>query len=224
MNAIISTIKYLIDFIMHIDKHLAELFTEYGLWIYGILFAIIFIETGLVIMPFLPGDSLLFASGALAGNPANGISVHLVWGIVFFAAVIGDTINYEIGKFLGPKVFSGKYKRIKKEHLEKTQHFYDKHGGKTIIYARFVPIVRTFAPFVAGVGQMKYKKFISFNIVGALLWTLLFVYAGYFFGSLEFVQKRFTMIILAIIVLSLLPMLIEWIRHKRQANKNKKAE
>lgn len=220
MNTIITIIKNLIKFIIHIDTNLAHLFTKYGLWIYGILFLIIFIETGLVVMPFLPGDSLLFASWALAGNPENGISVHLIWIIVFFAAVIGDTINYEIGKFLGPKVFSGKHKLIKKEHLEKTQQFYDKHGGKTIIYARFVPIVRTFAPFVAGIGKMKYQKFISFNLIGALLWTLLFVYAGFFFGSLAFVQKRFTIIILAIIILSLVPMLIEWIKHKKNKKEN----
>lgn len=214
-----NTVKYLIDFIMHIDTHLAELFVQYGMWIYGILFLIIFIETGLVIMPFLPWDSLLFAAGAMAWNPENGINVYLLRGIVFCAAVLGDTVNYEIGKFLWPKVFSGKYKWIKKEHLEKTHQFYEKHGGKTIIYARFIPIVRTFAPFVAGVGQMTYKHFISFNLIWAALWSTLFVYAGYFFGSLEFVQKRFSLIIIAIIFLSLLPMLIEWIKHKRQQKK-----
>ncbi|PZM86471.1 MAG: DedA family protein [candidate division SR1 bacterium] len=219
MNTILSTIKYLIDFIMHIDKHLADLFLNYGMRIYGILFLIIFIETGLVVMPFLPGDSLLFAAGALAGNPENGVSVHLVWLIVFIAAVIGDSVNYEIGKFLGPKVFTGKYKRVKKEHLEKTHHFYEKHGGKTIIYARFIPIVRTFAPFVAGIGKMSYKHFLSFNVIGAALWATLFIYAGYFFGSLEFVQKRFSLIVMAIILLSLLPILIEWIKHKRAKKK-----
>lgn len=165
MNTVITFLKYLIDFIMHIDKHLAQLFVEYGMWIYGILFVIIFIETGFVVMPFLPGDSLLFAAGALAGNPENGINVHVIWSIVFCAAVLGDTANYEIGRFLGPKVFNGKYKWIKKEHLEKTHHFYEKHGGKTIIYARFIPIIRTFAPFVAGIGQMTYKHFISFNLI-----------------------------------------------------------
>lgn len=214
MNTVITFLKYLIDFIMHIDKHLAQLFVEYGMWIYGILFVIIFIETGFVVMPFLPGDSLLFAAGALAGNPENGINVHVIWSIVFCAAVLGDTANYEIGRFLGPKVFNGKYKWIKKEHLEKTHHFYEKHGGKTIIYARFIPIIRTFAPFVAGIGQMTYKHFISFNLIWAALWTTLFTYAGYFFGTLEAVQKRFTLIILAIIFLSLLPMIIEFIRHK----------
>lgn len=214
MNTLLSTIKYLIDFIMHIDKHLAQLFIEYGMRIYGILFVIIFIETGLVIMPFLPGDSLLFAAGALAGNPENGINVYIIWIIVFCAAVLGDTVNYEIWKILWPKVFSEKYKRIKKEHLEKTHHFYEKHGWKTIIYARFIPIIRTFAPFVAGIGEMTYKHFISFNLIGATLRTTLFTYAGYFFGSLEVVQKRFTLIIFAIIILSLLPMIIEFIRHK----------
>ena len=164
-----SAIKALIDFILHIDTHLSQLFIQYGLRIYWILFLLIFIETGLVIMPFLPWDSLLFAAWALAWNPANGVSVHILWIIAFSAAILWDTANYEIGKFLGPKVFSWKYKRIKKEYLERTHQFYEKHWGKTIIYARFIPIIRTFAPFVAGVGSMTYKKFISYNILWGFL-------------------------------------------------------
>lgn len=212
-------IRYGIDFILHIDTHLASLFATYGLWIYVILFAIIFVETGVVIMPFLPGDSLLFASGALAGNPVNGISVHLIWLIVFIAAVLGDSLNYEIGKFIGPKIYNLKSKWIKQEYLDKTQHFYAKHGGKAIIYARFVPIVRTFAPFVAGIGKMKYTYFLSYNILGAFLWATLFVYAGFFFGSLPWVQKNFTLLILAIIFLSILPMIIEWRKHRSSSKK-----
>lgn len=169
-------------------------------------------------MPFLPGDSLLFASGALAGNPANDINVHLIWLIVFVAAILGDSLNYEIGRYIGPKIFKLKSKRIKPEYLEKTQDFYHKHGGKAIIYARFVPIVRTFAPFVAGIGKMKYTYFLAYNILGAFLWATIFIYAGYFFGGLAFVQKNFSLLILAIIILSLLPMLIEWIRHKYKSS------
>lgn len=209
MEKLFGLIKYLIDFILHIDKHLTLLFQEYGRGIYLILFAIIFVETGVVIMPFLPGDSLLFAAGALAGNPENGINIHLLWLIVFAAAILGDSLNYEIGRFIGPKIYKLNSRFIKQEYLEKTQEFYHKHGGKAIIYARFVPIVRTFAPFVAGIGKMKYSYFISFNVIGAFLWATLFVYAGYFFGGLEVVQKNFTMLILAIIFLSLLPMVYE---------------
>ena len=197
MNHLINLLKFWIDFVLHIDRHLVELFNQYGIRILLILFTMIFIETGLVVMPFLPWDSLLFASGALAHNPTNELSVHLIWLIVFIAAVLGDSMNYEIGKFLGPKVAQTKLgkKFIKQEYLDKAQHFFDKHGGKAIIYARFVPIVRTFAPFVAGIGKMKYLYFISFNIIGAFLRATLFIYAGYFFGGLEVVQKNFTLLI-----------------------------
>lgn len=224
MEKAIHLIKYLIDFIMHIDKHLIELTQSYGMRIYGIVFAVIFIETGLVIMPFLPGDSLLFASGALAGNPVNEINVHMIWLIVFIAAVLGDSLNYEIGRFIWPKIFKIKSRFIKQEYLEKTQEFYHKHGGKAIIYARFIPIVRTFAPFVAGIGKMKYTYFLSFNILGAFIRATLFIYAGFFFGGLPFVQKNFSMLIIAIIFLSLLPMFIEWIKHKRAESKAQKQE
>lgn len=214
MNNIIDLIKFAISFILHIDEHLTELFSQYGERIIGILFAIIFIETGVVIMPFLPGDSLLFAAGALAHNPANDLNVHLIWLVVFIAAVLGDSMNYEIWKFLGPKVAQKYPKLIKQEYMDKAQHFFDKHGGKAIIYARFVPIVRTFAPFVAGIGKMKYMYFISFNLIGAFLRATLFIYAGYFFGGLEIVQKNFTLLILGIIFLSLLPILRERYKNK----------
>ena len=170
----------------------------------------------MVIMPFLPGDSLLFASGALAHNPTNELSVHLIWLVVFIAAVLGDSMNYEIGKFLGPKVAQTKLgkKIIKQEYLDKAQHFFDKHGGKAIIYARFIPIVRTFAPFVAGIGKMKYLYFISYNLIGAFLRATLFIYAGYFFGGLEIVQKNFSLLILGIIILSLIPVIRERFQSK----------
>lgn len=215
-----NTIKALIDFILHIDTHLAQLFIQYWLRIYWILFILIFIETGVVIMPFLPWDSLLFAAWALAGNPANWVDIHILWLLAFFAAVLGDTTNYEIGKFLGKKVFSGKYKRIKQEYLERTQAFYEKHWWKTIIYARFIPIIRTFAPFVAWVWKMKYKKFISFNIVWWFVWSSLFVYGWYFFWSMPTVQKNFSLVIILIILISLCPMLYEWIKHKYLSKKN----
>lgn len=207
---IIQRIQFGIDFVLHIDKHLISLFAQYGGRILGILFAIIFVETGVVIMPFLPGDSLLFAAWALANNPSNELSVHLIWLTVFIAAVLGDSMNYEIGKYLWPKVAQKYPKLIKQEYMDKAQHFFDKHWGKAIIYARFVPIVRTFAPFVAGIGKMKYMYFISFNIIGAFLRATLFIYAGYFFWGLEIVQKNFTLLILGIIVLSLIPVLREW--------------
>ena len=216
MHHLINLLKFWIDFVLHIDKHLVELFNQYGIRILLILFAIIFVETGMVIMPFLPGDSLLFASGALAHNPTNELSVHLIWLVVFIAAVLGDSMNYEIGKFLGPKVAQTKLgkKFIKQEYLDKAQHFFDKHGGKAIIYARFIPIVRTFAPFVAGIGKMKYLYFISYNLIGAFLRATLFIYAGYFFGGLEIVQKNFSLLILSIIILSLIPVIRERFQSK----------
>ena len=214
-----EAIKWLIDFILHIDSHLAQLFIQYWLRIYWILFFLIFIETGVVIMPFLPWDSLLFAAWALAWNPANWVNVHILWIIAFSAAVIWDTVNYEIWKYLWPKVFSWKYKWIKKEYLERTHNFYEKHWWKTIIYARFIPIIRTFAPFVAWVGKMTYKKFISFNIVWWFAWSLLFVYWWYFFWSIPTIQKNFSLVIILIIFVSLCPMIFEWIKHKIQSKK-----
>lgn len=208
-------IKQLIDFILHIDKHLAELISQYGTLTYIILFIIIFVETGLVVMPFLPGDSLLFAAGAFAAMSHNkDLNIYYLLPLLFVAAFLGDTVNYMIGKYIGPKAFSGKIKFLKKEYLDQTQAFFDKHGGKSIIYARFVPIVRTFAPFVAGVGSMNYGKFISYNIIGGLIWVLGLTLAGYFFGAIPIIQDNFEKVIILIILISILPPIIEYVRHR----------
>ena len=206
----IDLVKKLIDFILHIDVHLAELTREYGTWTYAILFLIIFAETGLVVTPFLPGDSLLFAAGTLCAIPNNGLNVHLMALLLFIAAVIGDTLNYYIGAKIGPAVF----KRddsffLRKKHLERAHAFFEKYGGRAIILARFVPIVRTFVPFVAGVGAMTYSRFLAYNIIGGFVWIYLFTYAGFMFGELPFVQKNFKLVILAIIILSVLPIVWE---------------
>jgi len=203
------------DFIIHIDKHLQVLASEYGLWLYGILFLIIFCETGLVVTPFLPGDSLLFAAGSLASVPGSQLDAHLLFLVFFVAAVLGDSVNYAIGHKLGTKVFDfGKSRFFNPDHLAKTHAFFEKYGGKTIIIARFIPIIRTFAPFVAGIGAMAYPRFILFNILGALLWVGVFSYSGYFFGQLPFVQENFKFLILGIIVFSLLPPVIEYLKHR----------
>lgn len=210
-----EVIRQLIDFVLHIDKHLVEIVSDYQTWTYLILFIIIFAETGFVVTPFLPGDSLLFAAGAIIAKPDSGLSIFLMWGILCIAAILGDMANYFIGDFIGIKAFSGKYKFLRKEYLDKTQAFYAKHGGKTIIYARFIPIVRTFAPFVAGVGTMSYARFASFNIIGGVLWVSSFVFLGYFFGGLPVIRDNFTYVIFAIIFLSLIPPIIEVIRGRR---------
>lgn len=212
----------MIDFILHVDDHLAELLRDYGTWFYWILFAIVFVETGIVVMPFLPGDSLLFAAGALAVQ--SGLSVPLMIVLLFIAAVLGDTVNYHIGKYLGPPAFSGRYRFLKKAHLEKTQKFFEKHGGKAIIYARFVPIVRTFAPFVAGVGTMHYGRFLAFNVIGAFVWVVGFVGAGALFGNLPFIKDNFSKVILLIIFVSVLPIFIEWWKARREAKREAAAE
>jgi membrane-associated protein len=210
-------ITHLIDLFMHLDKHLAEIVQEYGAWwAYVILFLIIFCETGLVIMPLLPGDSLLFAVGALT-KTAGAFDLLTVMAVLFVAAVLGDAVNYHIGKFIGPKVFERPDSRFfKQEYLRRTQKFYEKYGGKTIIIARFVPIVRTFAPFLAGVGSMSYSKFGLYNVVGAALWVGLLVPAGYFFGAIPVVQNNFSLVVLGIIFVSLLPAIIEFVRAKRE--------
>jgi membrane-associated protein len=206
----------IIDLFLHLDKHLAELVLAYGQLTYIILFLIVFCETGLVVTPFLPGDSLLFAAGAIASTGALSPTVLII--LLFIAAVLGDFVNYHIGKYLGPKVFDPKYQRFfKKQYLERTQAFYDKHGGKTIIIARFVPIIRTFAPFLAGVGQMRYRQFAIYNITGAALWVVSFVVGGYLFGEIPAVKKNFTLVILAIIVISVMPAVIEVWRARRAA-------
>ncbi|KAA5540352.1 DedA family protein [Adhaeribacter rhizoryzae] len=214
-----------IDFFLHLDVHLSQIIHDYGIWAYLILFLIIFVETGLVVMPFLPGDSLLFAAGAFAapqltqaGELVPGpFNVFYLIGLLFVAAFLGDTLNYYIGDYIGPKVFRRNYRFLKKEHLLKTQHFYEKHGAKTIIFARFIPIIRTFAPFIAGVGTMKYSKFIAYNIIGGFIWVALFVAAGYFFGNIPAVKKNFTLAIFAIIIISILPPLYEFAKHKLSA-------
>ena len=205
-------LNFLIDFILHLDQYLSEIIQNYGLWTYVILFLIIFIETGFVIMPFLPGDSLLFAAGTFAA--LGSLNVWLLWAIVFVAAVLGDTINYWIGNKIGPRAFDHDNRFLKREYLEKTQRFYEKHGGKTIILARFVPIVRTFAPFVAGVGTMNYGRFFAYNVVGAFFWTSVFIFLGYFFGNIPFVKNNFELAIFGIVLISVVPMAIEYARNK----------
>lgn len=215
-------IRFVVDFILHIDVHLAELVAQYGMWVYAILFLILFCETGLVVTPFLPGDSLLFVAGALAALPTNDLNIHLMVVLMSVAAIVGDAVNYTIGRLFGDKLFSNPNSKIfRRSHLDKTHQFYERHGGKTIILARFVPIVRTFAPFVAGMGKMSYRHFALYNISGGLLWVLLFSYAGYLFGDLPVVQENLKLLIVAIILLSILPGIIEVWRHRRAARQQK---
>lgn len=210
-------VQFLFDFILHIDVHLAELVANYGVWVYAILFLIIFCETGLVVTPFLPGDSLLFVAGALASLGDNDINVHLMVLLLISAAILGDLVNYLIGKFFGEKLFSNPDSKVfKQSYLDKTHEFYEKHGGKTIILARFVPIIRTFAPFVAGMGKMCYKQFGLFNITGGIIWVSLFMYAGYFFGGLEVVQNNLKLLIVLIIVVSIIPGVVEVWRNRKK--------
>ena len=216
-------IYFLIDFILHIDVHLAELVAEYGIWIYAILFLILFCETGLVVTPFLPGDSLLFVAGALAALPGNDLNIVIMALLLIIAAILGDAVNYTIGRLFGEKLFSNPNSKIfRRSYLDKTHAFYDKHGGKTIILARFVPIVRTFAPFVAGMGHMSYRHFAAYNVIGALLWVILFTGFGFAFGNLPVVQEYLKLIIVAIIILSILPGVVEIIRHRRAASRQAK--
>lgn len=202
----------LFDFILHIDRHLGEIITDYGQATYIILFAIIFLETGLVVTPFLPGDSLLFAAGAFAAT--GSLNVAALFALLAAAAIIGDTVNYWIGHRIGPRVFQEDVPFLKREYLVRTQRFYDKHGGKTIFLARFIPIIRTFAPFVAGVGTMRYGKFIVYNVFGALAWTSLFIFGGYFFGNIPFVRENFGLVVIAIIVISVSPVFYELLQHR----------
>jgi membrane-associated protein len=209
--------RKLFDFILHIDTHLAEIIASYGTWTYGLLFLIIFAETGLVVMPLLPGDSLLFAAGAFCAKPETGLNVHLMALLLWIAAVLGDTVNYWIGHKIGPAVFKREDSIwLRKKHLERAHDFFEKYGGRAIILARFVPIVRTFVPFVAGVGAMTYSRFIAYNIAGGFLWIYFFTYAGFMFGNQPFVQKNFKLVILAIIILSILPICVELIRARRR--------
>lgn len=213
-------IQFFIDFILHIDKHLVELVANYGTWIYLILFVIVFCETGLVVTPFLPGDSLLFVAGTLAARADNDMNVILLMFIIIAAAIIGDSANFEIGKHFGKRMFSNPKSRIfKQEYLQRTHDFYERHGGKTIILARFVPIVRTFAPFVAGMGRMNYRYFFSYNVIGAVVWVLSFVLLGYFVGNIKWVQDNLKLLMVVIIVVSVMPGIVEFLRNKMKGNK-----
>jgi membrane-associated protein len=205
----------LIDLFLHLDKYLGEIIRNYGLWTYLILFSIIFMETGLVVTPFLPGDSLIFAAGTFAG--LGDLNPTLLFALLSLAAIIGDTVNYWIGHFIGPKAFSGEIRFLKKEYLDRTHAFYEKHGGKTIVLARFIPIIRTFAPFVAGIGAMSYGRFIAYNVFGGLLWVAIFTFLGYYFGNLPVVQENFSLVIIAIILISILPGVVEYLRERQRS-------
>jgi membrane-associated protein len=209
----VEWISGFVDVVLHLDRHLLALVHDYGVWIYGILFLIVFCETGLVVTPFLPGDSLLFVAGTVAG--AGSMNVHLLSILLLLAAVLGDSLNYAIGHYIGPKVF--KYEDswfFKKAHVERTHRFFERHGGKTIVLARFVPIIRTYAPFVAGIGAMDYRRFLLFNVTGAAAWVGALTYAGYFFGNLPAVKNNLSLVILGIIIASISPGIIELLRHK----------
>lgn len=208
-------LHFMIDFILHVDVHLAEFVANYGLWVYGLLFLIIFCETGLVITPFLPGDSLLFLAGTLAASASTGLNPHYLFLLLIVAAITGDAVNYAVGHFFGEKLFSNPDSKIfRQSHLQKTQVFYEKYGGKTIVIARFIPIVRTLAPFVAGMATMHYRRFALYNVTGALLWVGLFIYAGYLVGNLPWVQQNLKLLIVVIIIVSVLPAVIEVLRHR----------
>jgi len=213
---------YLIDVFLHLDAYLNVVIQQYGMWTYLVLFVVVFLETGVVVTPFLPGDSLLFAAGAFAA--AGALEVGWVFGLLYVAAVLGDTVNYRIGYMMGPRAFHGQNRFFKREHLDRTHQFYERHGGKTIVIARFIPIIRTFAPFVAGIGRMSYGWFVVYNIGGGLLWTVLFVFGGYYFGNLPVVKRNFTLVILAIILLSLTPPVIELLQHYRRKTRSAQSE
>jgi membrane-associated protein len=206
-------LRGIVDLFLHLDDHLSEVITRYGGWTHLILFLIVFAETGLVVTPFLPGDSLLFAAGTFAALGA--LDVRMIVVLLIVAAIVGDTVNYWVGAWIGPRAFSGRVRWLRQDYLDRTHAFYEKHGGKTIILARFVPIIRTFAPFVAGVGAMSYGKFITYNVVGAVLWVGLFVLGGYYFGNIPVVRQNFTLVILAIIALSVMPIAIEALKARR---------
>ena len=212
-----EVVTFLIDLFLHLDEYLDTIITQYGVWTYGILFAVIFVETGLVIMPFLPGDSLLFAAGTFAA--LGSLNVWFLAGLLMVAAIIGDTVNYSIGHYLGDRAYNIKW--IKREYLDKTHAFFEKHGGKAIFLARFVPIVRTFAPFVAGIGKMSYGYFITYNFIGGITWVALFTFAGYFFGNIPFVRHNFEYVIIVIILISVLPMVFEWWKARNEAKVEK---
>jgi membrane-associated protein len=206
---------------LHLDVYFKEIISQYGLWTYLLLFAIIFCETGLVVTPFLPGDSLLFVAGTFAADPASGLNPWLLVLILSVAAILGDTANYWMGHYIGPKAFTEERRYLKKEYLDRTHRFYEKYGGMTIIIARFVPIVRTFAPFVAGIGAMNYTRFILYNIFGGIAWVATFIFAGYLFGNLHGVKENFAFVVMAIVLISVMPMAVEYWRARREAKKEK---
>ncbi len=204
-----------IDFFLHLDQHLAALIQQYGPLTHGILFAVIFAETGFVVTPFLPGDSLIFAAGTFAAIPSSGLKLWLLFVLMTAAAILGDSVNYWIGHKVGVRAYSGQVRFVRKEYIDRTHAFFEKHGGKTIFLARFVPIVRTFAPFVAGVGEMSYRYFLTYNVVGGITWVGLFLILGYYFGNIPVVRQHFEIAIVVIILISLMPMLVEWLRARR---------
>ncbi len=207
-----------IDFVLHLDRHLVEMLSYFGPWIYAILFLIIFAETGLVVTPFLPGDSLLFALGALAAVDTSGtLNAPLISLVLIVAAILGNSVNYSIGRAIGPRAFSGRYRFLKVEYLRQTEAFFQRHGAMAIIVSRFMPIIRTFAPFVAGIGKMHYGRFQSYNVVGALAWVLLFVWGGYVFGNFPIIKDNFGIVTILIIVVSVLPAVIAFLRRKKAA-------
>lgn len=210
-------ILQLVDIFIHLDEYLGEVIRNYGVWTYAFLFLIIFMETGLVVTPFLPGDSLIFAAGAFAA--LGDLNIWFMFFLLSTAAILGDTVNYWIGHYIGPRAFSGEVPFLKKEYLDRTHAFYEKHGGKTIILARFVPIIRTFAPFVAGIGAMSYGKFISYNFIGGIAWVAIFTFLGYFFGNLPVVQNNFSLVVIAIILISVMPAVYEVWKERRQPAK-----
>jgi membrane-associated protein len=212
-----NIIQQFIHFILHLDKYLPLWINDYGTLTYLFLFIVIFMETGFVVTPFLPGDSLIFAAGAIAAQGA--LNIWVLYVVLCAAAILGDTVNYWIGHFIGPRAFSGNIRFLKKEYIDRTHEFYEKHGGKTIIIARFIPIIRTFAPFVAGVGAMTYPKFIVYNVVGGMAWVALFLFGGYFIGNVPFIKQNFSFVILMIIFISVLPAVIEIINSRRQSKK-----
>ena len=213
-------VKTFIDLFMHLDKHLDGIIQTYGIWTYLLLFLVIFCETGLVVTPLLPGDSLLFAAGTFAAGENPPLKVGLLFVLLSIAAIAGDTVNYWIGHYVGPKVFHKEEVRfLNRKYLDRTHDFYEKHGGKTIIIARFIPIIRTFAPFVAGIGRMTYGRFISYNVFGGLAWIAIFVFGGYYFGNLPFVKRNFTLVILAIIFISVLPGVIEFLNQRYRSSR-----
>jgi membrane-associated protein len=213
-------IKKIIDFILHVDVYLNQIITQYGAWTYGLLFFVIFMETGFVVTPFLPGDSLIFAASSFAA--AGTLNPWIIFSLLSVAAIAGDTANYWIGHRIGKKAYSGEVKWIKKEYMDRTHAFFEKHGGKAIFLARFVPIIRTFAPFVAGVSEMSYGFFIRWNIIGGIAWVATFTLLGYFFGTIPFVQKNFELVIVAIIVISFVPVIVEFIKARRNSRMIKK--